>query len=331
MPLTQRFSIALRHYRQLGRLSQDELAFRAGLDRTYISQLERGAKSPTLTTIEALSLALGVDPALLLKEVRLQVGPRTPTDYALGPRDQIDVQCAGRTVHLPAAVLTSAINTTHELIDELYSVSLDIAAVLGMRNLSAFIGELVSAAIIKNADGVFRANPHQDGYPNLLLMDKPGMEEWERLAIRTGDKAPFSPFRCGGIEVKATCGSVPSPAVFRKRGKSRPALGATRAPHLSGYDWKAHHRDTNNLVGVVWDFVDGRPRVAAMFYSSALTRDDWGRIVTPRDGGGRTTSVSIIGRSGIRKMYAGWVCVLKTGGYAEFFNKRNEAQLIPTG
>jgi transcriptional regulator with XRE-family HTH domain len=39
-------------------LSQEELGFRAEVHRTYISQLERGLKSPTLSVILKLSRAL---------------------------------------------------------------------------------------------------------------------------------------------------------------------------------------------------------------------------------------------------------------------------------
>lgn len=45
--------------KQLG-ISQEELAFRAEVHRTYISQLERGLKSPTLSVILKLSRALKV-------------------------------------------------------------------------------------------------------------------------------------------------------------------------------------------------------------------------------------------------------------------------------
>jgi transcriptional regulator with XRE-family HTH domain len=42
---------------QLG-LSQDELAWRAGLHRTYISDVERGARNISLGTITKLAVAL---------------------------------------------------------------------------------------------------------------------------------------------------------------------------------------------------------------------------------------------------------------------------------
>lgn len=56
----------MRAARQASGISQEELAHRAGLHRTFISQLERGVKSPTLTTMDRVAGALGVPLASLL-------------------------------------------------------------------------------------------------------------------------------------------------------------------------------------------------------------------------------------------------------------------------
>lgn len=48
------FGQAIRERRRGKNISQEALAFDAGLDRTYISLLELGHKSPTLNTIMAL-------------------------------------------------------------------------------------------------------------------------------------------------------------------------------------------------------------------------------------------------------------------------------------
>lgn len=50
----------LRETRKRRKLSQEELAHRAGLDRTYISMLELGDNSPTLNTLICLCDALQV-------------------------------------------------------------------------------------------------------------------------------------------------------------------------------------------------------------------------------------------------------------------------------
>lgn len=182
--------------------------------------------------------------------------------------------------------------------------NLDLFSILGMRNLSAFIGEVYVASLAQQSDGILMKNPHQDGYPDLLLLDDYGRNCLERIPD-LHDKSPFSPFLGGGIEVKATCGAVPKPAACRRRGFSKPEIGDTRAGILTDYDWKAHHRETNNLIGLLWDFANRVPEIVALFYSSSLTTEDWGNIVQPREGGGRTTSVSIMTRVGVRKMAQG--------------------------
>ena len=63
------FGQVLRQARAGRSLSQDELAFRAGYHRTYIGQLERGEKSPSLRTIYNLAKTLGVAPSALLRRV----------------------------------------------------------------------------------------------------------------------------------------------------------------------------------------------------------------------------------------------------------------------
>jgi transcriptional regulator with XRE-family HTH domain len=50
-------------------LSQEQLAEKAELHRTYISQLERGIKNPTLKTIFRLSRALSVSPQALIERL----------------------------------------------------------------------------------------------------------------------------------------------------------------------------------------------------------------------------------------------------------------------
>ncbi|MGV9005939.1 MAG: helix-turn-helix domain-containing protein [Brevundimonas sp.] len=48
-------------------LSQEELAFRAGLKRSYLSDLERGTRNPTVRALGRIADALGVAPSRLLQ------------------------------------------------------------------------------------------------------------------------------------------------------------------------------------------------------------------------------------------------------------------------
>jgi transcriptional regulator with XRE-family HTH domain len=55
--------------RRIG-ISQEELGFRADVHRTYISQLERGLKSPTLAVILKVSRALKASVSKLTDRVQ---------------------------------------------------------------------------------------------------------------------------------------------------------------------------------------------------------------------------------------------------------------------
>lgn len=60
------FAANVRRKRQQLGISQETLAERAGVHRTYIGMLERGEKNVTIYNIERIALALGVEPAFLL-------------------------------------------------------------------------------------------------------------------------------------------------------------------------------------------------------------------------------------------------------------------------
>ena len=53
------FDDELRKAREATGMTQETLAFEAELDRTYISRLEHGKKSPTLDTLFRICHALG--------------------------------------------------------------------------------------------------------------------------------------------------------------------------------------------------------------------------------------------------------------------------------
>lgn len=242
--------------------------------------------------------------------------------------DSVDLNvfrgCALQMDHILAAL-----EFTHKTMEQFASFEVDVFSLLGMRNLSAFVGEVVAASLIKTTNPMYKKNPHQDGYPDLLLMDSVGLSNWARLEQRLRDKKPFSPFETGGIEVKATCGSVPTPEKFLAKGIEKPDIGDQRIEYLMGYDWKAHHRETNNLFAVLWDFIDRKPIITAAFYCNSLTVEDWGVIVQPKEGGGRTTSVSIMTKEGVNKMYRHWVAVIDDDRYKKFLNRRNKGNIIP--
>jgi transcriptional regulator with XRE-family HTH domain len=67
----------LRKEREMAGLTQEQLSFRSGLSRPYISQLERELKSPTLETLFLLCDALSISAAELVG--RVEVSRKHPT------------------------------------------------------------------------------------------------------------------------------------------------------------------------------------------------------------------------------------------------------------
>jgi transcriptional regulator with XRE-family HTH domain len=66
MDIKQRLAENLRRLRREKGWSQEDYAERAGLHRTYVSDLERGARNPTITVVEKLAQPYGVSAGSLL-------------------------------------------------------------------------------------------------------------------------------------------------------------------------------------------------------------------------------------------------------------------------
>lgn len=58
----------LRRLRVEQGLSQERLALLSGIDRAYVGRVERGSENVTITTLEAMAIALSVPVATLLIE-----------------------------------------------------------------------------------------------------------------------------------------------------------------------------------------------------------------------------------------------------------------------
>jgi transcriptional regulator with XRE-family HTH domain len=63
------FGQALRGVREARGISQEDLALEAGFDRTFISLLERGLRSPTVRTLVRLAEVLKVRPSNILRRM----------------------------------------------------------------------------------------------------------------------------------------------------------------------------------------------------------------------------------------------------------------------
>ena len=69
MDIRKRFGMNVRRVRRAQDITQEELAHRAGIHRTYLSGLERdGDKSPTLDVVGRIAAALNVTVGSLVDE-----------------------------------------------------------------------------------------------------------------------------------------------------------------------------------------------------------------------------------------------------------------------
>ena len=71
LDIKQRFGKAVRRRRRELDLSQEELAERAELHRTYLSDIERGEGNPSLEIIEKLANALDISVASLFSDYKI--------------------------------------------------------------------------------------------------------------------------------------------------------------------------------------------------------------------------------------------------------------------
>lgn len=73
--LNRVFGEVLAKHRRAAKYSQERLALECDLHPTYISQLERGLKSPTLRILFLISETLHVKPSVLIRDVERKIGP----------------------------------------------------------------------------------------------------------------------------------------------------------------------------------------------------------------------------------------------------------------
>ena len=164
---------------------------------------------------------------------------------------------------------------------------------IALKFSGAVIGEFFAASIA-NTCGAFR-NTVEQGYPDVLPKDAENATEVELRHYPTG------------LELKGTCGNIPTGKLVK--------AGLSRVNSLSSINWKAHHREVENLLAFVWDFYPlkdsiNTPCITAAFYCANLCEEDWGAISGLS---GRSTKLSNMAKDGRDKMASGLVCILDDG------------------
>lgn len=281
------FGSRLREERLRQGYSQEQLAELAGLDRTYISDIERGSRNLGLQNVAALSKALRLDASALLRPAGIQVYPNEYR-YRFDPGFNVDCGFHVAAEDVGAAVVESA--------RILRTLPLTLFITVDLKTQSGIVGAVFAAELARQVGEI--PNPIEKGHPDIVPHSAIGATEEE---LRNYPE---------GLEIKSTLGNV-------AKGSGLSA-GMTRIDALTGIVWQAHHRDVRSLMGLTWDFVGGKagalahPSITGVFYSDTLQEDDWGAISGTT---GRNTKVTGMTVSGRRKMAAGAVTAIDDDRY----------------
>ncbi len=204
-------------------ISQEELGFLSGLDRTYISDIERGRRNVSLININSLGRALQVDPAHLISETQDLTVAATP-NYVL--RREFNIDC-GFEMTGPM-VLTAARQTA----EDLQALPFSLFRSIDLKALSGIVGALFATHIARQSGAI--VNPIEKGHPDVIPARGAGATEAELRNYGSG------------LEIKCTVGGVVKGSDL--------SPGDQRLEHLTGITWQAHHRHVTNLMGLVIDF-----------------------------------------------------------------------------
>lgn len=60
MDIKEKIGLKIKKFRNLRKLSQEELSFISNLDRTYISSIEKGRRNVSIVNMEKLAKALNI-------------------------------------------------------------------------------------------------------------------------------------------------------------------------------------------------------------------------------------------------------------------------------
>ncbi len=272
----------IREIRSLQQVSQEEFAARCGLDRTYISGIERGIRNVSFKNLYSIATNLGVPLHRLFGgiETNCTVDPDEQEVYLVNQAFTINPGFEVNATHVTSAALSTA--------TELENFPFSLFRNIDLKSLSGIVGALFATCLAENAGAI--VNPIEKGHPDIIpLGGKTATEEQLRNYPQ-------------GLEIKCTVGNV-------LKGSDL-GSGDERIENLTGITWQAHHREVRSLMGLIIDFSGsdagrGRyPMITGVFYTDRLVQDDWGQISGTT---GRNTKVTGMLVSGKQKIGSGWI------------------------
>lgn len=287
----------IRSLREARGYSQEDFSHLCGLDRTYISGIERGLRNVGLLNIEAIAIALNISTSELFVGYEPSSGQLSNlrSDYLLHPNAEIHCGFTVHPVQIHQAIIMSA-QLMQTLPFSLFS-SLDLKAISGM------IGAVFINYLAEQVNGAI-PNPIEKGHPDIIP---------SRAKQASEAKLRHYP---EGLEIKCTVGNVTKGSNLK--------TGHSRIQNITGLTWQAHHREVKSLLGLVWDFAGCEqknrkaPIITGVFFTDGLKNSDWGAISGIA---GRNTKVTGMLSSGKEKMGKGWLVLLDSPEYLSRYEK----------
>jgi len=287
----------IRHLRQGLGLSQEEFAFNCGLDRTYISDIERGQRNVSIINLEAIASTLCVPLSSLFAGLPSKAEKLDP--------DSQDIFHVDTSFNINPGFRLTGTNVMHAAIQVQFQIEelpFALFKSIDLKALSGIVGALFATHIAEQTGAI--VNPIEKGHPDVIP--------------KSGERATEAQLRNypAGLEIKCTVGNV-------AKGSSLDP-GQPRLPCLTGITWQAHHREVSSLMGIVIDFAGkdsghgAYPVITGVFYTDSLVVEDWGEISGTT---GRNTKVTGMRVSGKQKMGRGWVLLAASKNYRESYEK----------
>ena len=70
MNINVQLGMRIRYLRKQKGMSQEDLALESGVNKNYLSDVERGSRNPTIVVVEKIATALGVSLSTLFKGIQ---------------------------------------------------------------------------------------------------------------------------------------------------------------------------------------------------------------------------------------------------------------------
>lgn len=265
----------IRWLRKKASISQEELADKAGLHRTYIGAIERGERNISILNIEKIAFALNIEPYKLIKENIYQDIPSMEYITSI-KKENFNPNC-----NLPYSLNVHDIcKAMNDFLDFLKYINLQLSKIkipkleylLMPANFSSIVGEFIINSIPKYCKKLAKNNFH-NGHPDLIPKGK-----YKNNAVQ---------YSKNGIEIKAS-------------------------RHTSG--WQGHNPENIWLIvfcfksNSVNDILKDESDIPFGFkgvYSAYLKENDWN--FSGRAENSRRTITASINKNGVRKMKENWI------------------------